>query len=329
MTWVIWRQYRVTAAIAGAILAAFAVLFLVTGLHMAAQWHAALTSCARTDSCDNLSNNLLLGSSPMKAVATLTIAVPVLFGLFWGSPAVARERETGTIQFAWSQSVTRRRWLTAKTCWLLLAGALFGGAVGGIVTWWYSPVNALNGQQFTQGTFDIQGIAPIGYSVFAVALGITAGTLIGRTLPALAVTIGVFLALRLSITDWVRAHYMTPVTTVYSMLQSFTPKGAYWQIAQGTVLPNGQRTTSLVVGPMGISQTFGGLSIPAACGGPNPPGQPSDVAACMGHLGYHSFFTYQPGYRFWPFQFIETGIFVALAAVLIAVTFAVVRRKDA
>jgi hypothetical protein len=37
----------------------------------------------------------------------------------------------------------------------------------------------------------------------------------------------------------------------------------------------------------------------------------------------------EPGYRFWPFQFIESGIFVVLAAVLIAVTFLVVRRRDA
>jgi len=49
----------------------------------------------------------------------------------------------------------------------------------------------------------------------------------------------------------------------------------------------------------------------------------------LARAGYHSFTTYQPGYRFWPFQFIETGIFVALAAVLIAVTFLVVRRHDA
>ena len=49
----------------------------------------------------------------------------------------------------------------------------------------------------------------------------------------------------------------------------------------------------------------------------------------MARLGYRSFATYQPGYRFWPFQFIETGIFVALAAALIAVTFFVARRRDA
>jgi hypothetical protein len=51
--------------------------------------------------------------------------------------------------------------------------------------------------------------------------------------------------------------------------------------------------------------------------------------ACMARLGYRSFTTYQPGYRFWPFQFIETGIFVALAAILVRVTFIVVRRRDA
>ena len=49
-------------------------------------------------------------------------------------------------------------------------------------------VQQLNQNQFTQGSFDIQGIVPIGYAVFAVALGIAAGALIGRSLPALAVT---------------------------------------------------------------------------------------------------------------------------------------------
>jgi hypothetical protein len=51
--------------------------------------------------------------------------------------------------------------------------------------------------------------------------------------------------------------------------------------------------------------------------------------ACVARAGYRSFSTYQPGYRFWPFQFIETGIFLALAAALIAVTFLIVRRRDA
>ena len=317
MTWVIWRQYRGTAAIAGAILAAFAVLLLITGLQDAARWHAALATCAKDGTCASLAQTLSLGGGPVGALTGLTLAVPLLFGMFWGAPAVARERETGTVLFAWTQSVTRWRWLSAKTSWLLLAGAVFGGAVAGIVTWWYAPVNALNHGQFTRGYFDIQGIVPIGYAVFAVALGIAAGTLIGRSLPAIAVTGGVFLAIRMVVTYWARAHYLRAVTVIYSVTQNFTPKGAFWPLSEGTVLPGGRL----------LPEVGGFIPIPASC---HPAeGQIRAALACTARLGYRSFTTYQPGYRFWPFQFIETGIFVALAAALIAVTFVVVRRRDA
>jgi ABC-type transport system involved in multi-copper enzyme maturation permease subunit len=320
MTWVLWRQYRLPVAIAGALLAAFAIMALITGLQMAARWHTALA--------DHATSGLALGTGPVATLIFLMVILgPLVLGMFWGAPSVSRELESGTIQFAWVQSMTRRRWLASRTGWLLLASAVFGGAIGGIATWWYSPVNALKQGQFGQGFFDIQGIVPIGYAVFAVALGICAGTLIGRSLPALAVTGGVSLGLRLAFTYWIRAHYLAAVTTVYSVTQSFTPKGAAWQLGTGTVLPGGQLTTSLVLNPQTIRQSAGGPDLPAAC--QVLTGQISSTLTCMAHAGYKSFATYQPGYRFWPFQFIETGIFVALAAALIAVTFFVVRRGDA
>jgi hypothetical protein len=329
MTWVIWRQYRVSAAIAGAILVVLAVLFLITGLQDAARWHAALASCAKDHTCGNLSQIVSLTTGPVDGpvytLTILTLAVPLLFGMFWGSAAVAGERETGTVQFAWTQSVTRRHWLSVKTGWLLLAGAVFGGAIAGLVTWWYAPLNALNQNQFQQGYFDLQGIVPIGYAVFAVALGIAAGTLIGRSLPALAATAGVFLAVRLVITYWARMHFMPAVTTIHSVTQSFTPTAGSWQLAQGVVLPGGQLSTRLIANP-GTLEQFPGATFPAAC---QQGQQMSSTLTCLARLGYRSFVTYQPGYRFWPFQFIETGIFVALAAGLIAVTFFLVRRRDA
>ena len=326
MTWVIWRQYRVTTAIAVAILAAFAVVLLITGLQDATRWHNALASCGKTNTCGTLAQTVSLGSGPVNTLVVLTLIVPILFGMFGGGPAVARERETGTMQYAWTQSVTRWHWLSAKAGWLLLAGAVFGGLVAGIVTWWSGPVNALNQGQFQPGSFDVQGIVPIGYAVFAVALGIAAGALIGRSLPALAVTGGVFLALRLIVTYWVREHFMPAVTTVYSVTRNLSLNGATWTLAQGTVLPSGQFTTNLSVGPGHVVSGPTGPQVPAACQAAT---SINATITCMARLGYHSFATYQPGYRFWPFQFIETGTFVALAAALIAVTFLVVRRRDA
>src|ERR1700678_3690494 len=121
MTWVIWRQYHVSVAIAGAILAALALLFLITGLQDATRWHAALASCAKDRTCGNLSQIVSLTTGavdgPVYTLTILTLAVPLLFGMFWGSPAVAGERATGTVQFAWTQSVTRRRCVAGQAGW--------------------------------------------------------------------------------------------------------------------------------------------------------------------------------------------------------------------
>src|SRR5215469_16642943 len=107
MTWVIWRQYRGTAAIAGAILAAFAVLLLITGLQDVARWHAALATCAKDGTCSSLSQTLSLGGGPLGALTELTLAVPLLFVMFCGASAVDRELETRPVQISSSQGVLR------------------------------------------------------------------------------------------------------------------------------------------------------------------------------------------------------------------------------
>jgi hypothetical protein len=57
--------------------------------------------------------------------------------------------------------------------------------------------------------------------------------------------------------------------------------------------------------------------------------QSNAVASCLQHAGFRSFTTFQPADRFWAFQGIETGIFVAIALVLLAVTYVVITRRDA
>ena len=338
MTWLVWRQHRHQASLAAAALAAFAVLLLVTGRQMASQYQSTHAACAASHTCGNLANSLSLGSPVLFLLVTLTLLVPCLLGVFWGGPLVARELETGTSQFAWTQSITRRRWLTAKVGWALLAAAAWGGAVSALVTWWSSPVNALNQQSFTPGQFDTQGIVPAGYALFAVALGITAGALLRRTLPALAITVGVFAALRIVITAYVRPHYMSARTILYNFGDLRPrPTGSYWVISRGVVGPGGHALSGQ---PQGVSDVSGVARQSIAINGVPVSNMPSACRAlvfqgpikaisCLTAHGYRASITYQPASRYWAFQSIETGIFVALAAALIAVTVLVVLRRDA
>jgi hypothetical protein len=324
MTWVTWRQYRYQGALAAALFAALGVVLLLTGLHAAQVWHSALTGCAKNGTCASLPGSGLSLSSPtFLRLVVGTSAVPLLPGLFWGAPMVAGELEAGTHQFAWTQSITRRRWLAVRAGWLLLATVVLAGTVSAVVTWWSGPDNALNADAFQVNRFDITGIVPAGYAVFAMALGICAGTVLRRTLPALAVTLAGFAALRMLTALRLRPHYMTPVTVYYKLTAPFTPAGSYLGIGQGWIGPNGQPP---VPGPGNYA--FDGEPVPAACekfmSGPRP-----DPLPCLTAHGYRGFVTYQPASRFWAFQGIETGIFVVLAAILLAVTFWVLKRRDA
>jgi hypothetical protein len=327
MTWLVWRQHRIQFYLGAALLTAFAVLIVITGAQVAHQYHAAQAACVAGQGCRNLSG-LFLGSHAVGFLVISTLGAPVLVGLFWGAPLIAAEAEAGTTQFAWMQSVTRRRWLSVKVGWMLLAAAIWGGVISALVTWWSGPNNAEQLNAFDPGRFDIMGLVPVAYSLFALALGIAAGALLRRVLPAILVTLAGFIAVRAVVTLLVRPHYMSPITVFYKVTGAgFTPPGSYWSIASGILGPNGQaidqNTNGAVVG--GIPVNY----LPASCNAPargafNPP------AACSQALThFRSFLTYQPANRYWAFQGIETAIFVILAAALIAGTAFLLLRRDA
>jgi hypothetical protein len=324
MTWLVWRQYRAQGAIASVLLAAAAAAILVSGFQIASHWHSILVTCAGNSAC---LGQPLVGNGVEGDLPYISLIVPVVLGMLWGAPLVAHELETRTSDFAWAQSVTRTRWLTVKAGWLLLAAAACGGVLAALTTWWSGPVNAWQGSAFVPGQFDTQGIVPVGYAVFAMALGIAAGTVARRTLPAITVVLGGFIGLRLLISDLLRPHYMTAVTHYYSLTSSFAPPSTAWVLAQGGVSPTG------VVVPQGWG-SLGAVDL-GSCrsllnDGPQTKGSsPNALFSCLQAHGWRGFATYQPGYRYWPFQGIETGIYIVLAAALVAVTFAVVRRRDA
>jgi hypothetical protein len=305
MSWLIWRQHRIQAMIAAALLAVFAVPVLVTGRHL----NAALAACRVHDACGG---NLLNGYNGVNTLVDLTIVVPAVIGLFWGAVLVGRELENGTVALVWTQTITKRRWLRVKLLTLFAGAAAFGAAVSGLVTWWSSTRNATLESRFGGLQFDIQGIVPIAFSVFAAALGLLAGALWRRALPAMATTIGGFVGVRLLVELYARPHYMSPVTKLSGMaVRDGGPLGS-WMVSTDLTL-NGR----IITGPVNVPQSCVATTSRAA------------MDSCMQGLGYRTRTTYQPAGRYWTFQFIEAGIFVGLAVLLVAVAVIVLRRHDA
>jgi hypothetical protein len=156
-------------------------------------------------------------------------------------------------------------------------------------------------------------VAPVAYSVFAFAVGAAAGVLVRRVLPAMAITLAVYLPLRLWVQS-LRAHFDTPLQISYQAFGTSPRAGLGDWIVQSRIVDGAGRTVS--------DQT-----VLTNCGvGPKVPKH--DVLGCLAAHGYHQLDAYQPASRFWAFQGIESAIFLGLAAVLLLLTFYWVTRRS-
>jgi hypothetical protein len=73
----------------------------------------------------------------------------------------------------------------------------------------------------------VQGVIPIAYSLFEVALGIAVEATVRRVLPAFAVTLGGFVAVRIAIGLYLRPHFMKALSKVLAIAGGYSgPPGA-------------------------------------------------------------------------------------------------------
>jgi hypothetical protein len=305
------RQHRIQLSAGLAVIGVLAVLLVWTGHQMTSYLHSTgLASClaAHGGGCDSFSRlfeNRYGGL--LRDIAYLNF-LPMLVGVFWGAPLVAREIETGTHRLAWTQSITRRRWLAAKLGLFVIATVAIGAGFSLLLAWWLHPFAQL---QFGGGysrmdldSFDSQGLVPVAYSLFAFALGVAAGVVVRRTLPAMAITFAVYVPLRLWVQS-LRAHFATPLQITYQAFGTSPRAGLGDWIIQSRILNGAGRTVS--------DQT-----VLSTCGvGPSTP--KPDVLGCLAAHGYHQLDIYQPASRFWTFQGIESAIFLGLTVALLAV----------
>lgn len=317
-----WLQFRVQAALSLGLLVLVGIALALTGPNLVHLYNTTVATCGTHGDCASVITNYLSRDRLLQDLGDAVIIVPALIGIFWGAPLVARELETGTHRLVWMQGVTRKRWLAVKLGLVGLAAVATSGLLSLMFTWWSTPFDRINGNQFTS-VFDQRGVAPIGYAVFGFVLGVTAGILIRRTLPAMAATLVAFVATRAFVTFSVRPRLMSPVRTTLPL--KVTAGMTLNQTNNGPLSVIGAKPGAWVfqdnlVGPTGHAVSGGFLSQGACL-------QSRASTACIGQL--RQMLVYQPASRYWAFQWYELAIFVGLALILTGMCFWWLRRRIA
>jgi len=293
-----WLQFRVQAVTAAAALAAVAVILAATSPHRAL-------------------NAGFYHWLYMAGIVVLYLT-PAMIGAFWGAPLISRELETGTYRLAWTQSVTRTRWLAAKLALAALASMATAGLLSLMVTWWSSPIDQLNvfrNYRLSPLPFGARDLTPIGYAAFALALGVTIGLLLRRAVPAIAVTLAIFAVVQVAVPLGVRPNLIPPVRTVSPLsLSNVTAVGdsvptTNLSVTAKVNIPAAWVYSSQVTAPDG--STFLGPEPQACISGSN-----NACNTALARLHLRQVVTYQPASRYWAFQFAETGLYLLLALLL-------------
>ena len=190
-------------------------------------------------------------------------------------------------------------------------------------------------------------IVPIGYAAFGFALGVTAGVLIRRTLPAMATVAAAFTASRVAMVRWIRPHLIAPAHLVVALDPvstgyGRTNSGPDTLQASPPRLPNAWINSTQILDKAGhaLSPQFLASACPDLGTVGPPPGGPgvrtqvpdsvrTALGNCVTKVGetYHVVVTYQPASRYWAFQWYETAIFLGAALVLAGVCIWSVRRR--
>jgi hypothetical protein len=345
MIWLTWRQFRVSALVIFAVVAAVGIVMAVTGPHLLDLYNADKVNFLDRIGVDGINKFLYL------AGLALAYAAPPVIGAFWGAPLIARELEAGTHRLVWNQSITRHRWLATKLGLTGLAAMATTGLLSLAVSWWSSPIDRAVADGTQSGLFNVprmvpvvfgaRGVVPIGYAAFAFALGVAVGLVVRRSVVAIAVTLAAVAAVQILMPLTLRPHLVAPVQTDITItttnirgiggdpatgridrIEVAAGAPGDWMLSNHTINAAGQPAGVL---PSWVSECLPGPGMAKA----SPESSPQSVKVCFTRLadeGYRQRVTSQPASHFWALQWRETGILLALALLLTGFCFWRIRR---
>jgi hypothetical protein len=216
MAWVTWRQHRATLISVPALFGALAVFLLIAGVRIHHDY-AVLTACHPFGSAHCQALNSSFNGADWTLANTFSILLvlaPALIGAFAGAPVLARELETGTYRYAWTQGYGRTRWAIAKLVLIAVTVTAAAGAFSALWTWFFQPfLRQEDMNVLTATVFSTHGLAFAAWTLAAFTIGAMFGMLVRRIVPAMALTLGVYLGLALLTWLVLRKHYVPASVT--------------------------------------------------------------------------------------------------------------------
>ncbi|TVT29964.1 ABC transporter permease subunit [Amycolatopsis rhizosphaerae] len=305
MIWLAWRQDRLKLLGIGAVFLALAGGYVAMGIGM----RSTVPSTALRNCFSGAESTECGGWPPLVYFARydagmLFSLLPAAAGMFLGAPLVAQELEHHTFRYAWTQGITRTNWLRVKLLVAVAFVLVYGIAFAGGYAWWFAPALKTEGWW---ATFDFGLVTFPAGCLFAFALGLAGGAVFRRTLPGMAAALAGFLLVLVTVKNFLRPHYLTPLLVEQTHSGELITGKSYFRDRAGIL--------------HGYEE---GLSL---AGIPPSPGLSLEAQQALREAGLTRLFQVQPSGRFWLFQLIEAGVYTVPAVAFVALAFWWVRHR--
>lgn len=313
--WAVLRLHRGTLWAGAGLVLVFAAVVL--SLHFWSQSFspAEFKECARPSAgCEGTEDPYYVQSILARALdlaAVPMLLLPAAVGVLVAGPMTGRELESGLYRLAWTQSVSPARWLATRLTVGLATALVLATAVVLVFRTAWIPLDATWNRGFgwwPLGTFEALGPSLVAQCLLAAAVGALAGLLLRRLLPAIVVTAGITGAVVL-LMDKVRwsllpLETVTGKDTVGATIARKLPDDAF-PVTYGMINGSGERLPA--------DTCFKVTHRMDDC--------PAELDITGTYVDFH------PKAHFAQIHWLESGILVALAAVVTVVAFRVLRRR--
>ncbi|WP_326836584.1 ABC transporter permease subunit [Amycolatopsis rhabdoformis] len=323
MIWVTWRQHRAVLLTSAFLLAAVAVPTFISGFAMHEEYRADGIAACVTDpgtraGCAQLVEQFAARYSEWGNRMVWVTVLPALVGVFVGAPLLAREFENGTWRFAFTQGVSRTRWLLTQLTVVGAASAVLALACSLLFSWWRQPLDTL-GSRMRTAAFTVSP-ALVALTLFALALGVFAGVLLRRTVIAMGLTLAAYFLVHLPLEETVRPSYLSPLVRTdapHAQTASDALPPTDWIVDEGLITSAGHRLSDGEKRDI-LKQVYDGDTVRE--GG-------AALERYLADHGLRHYTEYQPADRYPAMLIIDIALYLGLAIALFAAAAHLVRRR--